>query len=152
MFIIINPDKSVNWVGDQAPPDKYVLDNMSVIEITEDQIDRPEGDTSNLHEYFWEEETQKLVLDPVKFLGEDAANLGVIAKEDLQALIDQQIALNAAITSAQSEVYNKLVVALAQKFIDDPVIAEILSDQIITVDEFATIAEMLSGNTVTANT
>lgn len=149
-FIINDSDKSVCWWGEEEPPTRWVIQGkQTVIEISEEQIDRPEGNESPLQEFFWDEVNQKLTLDTSTISDEPVFYL---PDAELFALIENQRALESAVSSAQTELYNKLVLRLAELFKDDPTISEILSDQIITVDEFATISEMLSGSSPSANT
>jgi hypothetical protein len=152
MYLIINDsDKSVNWWGDEPPISKWVIEGkQTVIEITEDQIVRPEGNESNLSAFFWDEELQKLTLDASTI--SDQGPVYFVPDRELLEVVENQRALESAVSAAQTELYNKLVLRLAELFKDDSTINEILSDQIITVDEFATISEMLSGSTPTANT
>jgi hypothetical protein len=134
MYFLINPeDNSVNCFLETEFPDFYNpggeklnIGDQDVSYLAEDQ---------DLYDLFWDPDTETLVPR------EDWIRL---SKEELAEFIDQQQALNEALTISDGEKYNKLVDFLAKQFPGDVTIQEMLSDNEVTQDELAQIEEMLN--------
>jgi hypothetical protein len=85
---------------------------------------------------FYDPETDSLI--------PNALGLQRITEQEFAEYINQQQVINEAITSQDTDKYNKLVNFLAQVFPDNPAIQEILSDSTVTQDELQQIEDMLN--------
>lgn len=137
-FIINDSDKSVNWAGNTAPWAPMVHEGTYSIQLPVDHL----PSNTDFIMCFHDPEANTII--------ENTMGLQQIAEAEALEIVNQQVALQEAISSAEGQKYDELVGKLMTIFGDDPRIVEILSDETITVDEFETINSMLNGES--ANT
>ena len=132
-FLINQQDNSVNFASEKPIPD-FMTVSYPVYrkELSVDHV--PEG--MNLIDMFYDPETDSLI--------PNALGLQRITEQEFAEYINQQQVINEAITSQDTDKYNKLVNFLAQVFPDNPAIQEILSDSTVTQDELQQIEDMLN--------
>jgi Lhr-like helicase len=132
-FLINQQDNSVNCASEKPIPD-FMTVSYPVYrkELSVDHV--PEG--MNLTDMFYDPETDSLI--------PNALGLQRITEREFAEYINQQQLINEAITSQDTDKYNKLVNFLAQVFPDNPAIQEILSDSAVTQDELQQIEDMLN--------
>jgi hypothetical protein len=135
-FLINDSDKSVNYFSEEPIPEFMNHSGTTLIEASIDHLP-PETDLTTC---FYDSENNTIILDP------KGIRIPMTAQE-LQEFIDQQQLLQQAITSAETDKFNKLVAALATLFPDNAAIQEILSDNTVSADELQQIEDMLNQNT-----
>jgi Lhr-like helicase len=132
-FLINQQDNSVNFASENPIPDFMTVSYpVQRKELSVDHV--PEG--MNLTDMFYDPETDSLI--------PNALGLQRITEQEFAEYINQQQVINEAITSQDTDKYNKLVNFLAQVFPDNPAIQEILSDSTVTQDELQQIEDMLN--------
>jgi len=129
-FFINEQDNSVNTYSDEPIPEFMFHAGLYKVEKPVDHL--PEG----VHPFncFYDPVTESIV----------PSNLVLLTKQELQDYIDQQQAIHEAITSADTDKYNKLVTFLAEVFPNNPTITSILADNTVTQDELQQIENMLN--------
>jgi hypothetical protein len=133
MFFLINTkDNSVNCYSEHDIPDWMMVSYPTYkVEISDDKL--PEN-VEELNAYFYDKQNDCLIHSDLKRMTDS----------ELQEYIDQQQVIDQAITSQDSEKYNKLVEFLAKVFPNNPDIEAILSDNTVTQDELQQIENMLN--------
>lgn len=134
-FLINDSDKSVNCVSENPFPRFMVHAGLLEVELPVDHL--PPG--HNLTHCYFDPDTNSIILDP-------AGPRRILTGTELEDLINQQQAIQQAVTSAENEKFTKLVNALNSLFPDNAAIQEILSDNIVTQDELQAIEDMLNAN------
>ena len=131
-FLINDEDNSVNTWSHSPIPSFMKHSGLTAVERPVDHF--PED--TDWMSLFYDPDTDSMI--PNK--------LGMVRIEmrEFQEYLDQQQMIQSAITQAETEKYNKLVMHMASLFPDDPTIKEILSDGVITQDELQQIEDMLN--------
>lgn len=129
-FLINEKDYSVNNASAERQPDWMVHEGLIRKEFADEDL--PDVEDKTL-----------LMYDPVSESMVDLGNT-LVTQRELQAYIDEQQALNAALSKTSESKYGDIVALLKTLFPDDPRIDEIVQNDEITLDEFAEIEAMLA--------
>jgi hypothetical protein len=131
-FLINEKDNSVNCVSTKPFPDFMVHTGIFRKELPVDHL--PEG--TDLEDCFYDPEEDSII--------PNALGLVKMEQQEFAEYINQQQLIAASITASETEKYQKLVTHLASLFPNDPTIAEILSDSVVSQDELQQIEDMLN--------
>lgn len=131
MYFLINSDTSVNHASVEEIPDWYDPDN-ELLRVEADVDHLPED--IELVDCFWDAEAEQIITK------NDYLRM---TYEEMDEFIDQQQALNEALTASDTDKFNKLVSFLDQMFPDSDQIKQILADDVVTQEELQQIEDML---------
>jgi small-conductance mechanosensitive channel len=133
MYFLINSDNTVNFASHEEIPEFMNHSGTWKIELPVDHLDK--DDVTYLQDECKYDEASNSIIP---------SGLRRASLDELKVMLDQQQAIQQALTQQESEKYNKLVSALAKLFPDNAEIKAILSDNVITTDELQQIEDMLN--------